>query len=452
MRKSRILWILLTMVAVLALTAVACGDNEEEEATATAPAETAAATPAETPEASPEGGVEVPGVTDTEILLGTHQPLTGVAASYSQIAKVTKAYFDYINDTEGGVYGRKVTLLIEDDQYSPPLTVEVIRRLVEQDNVFAIVGGLGTATHMQVVDYLKDRGIPDFFVSTGAIEWVKDPEARPNVFGLLPNYIAEGAVMGMYIAENYAGGKVGVIGQNDDFGEDGYRGVELGVGDALEVLPLETFEATDPDVNSQVDRLQAAGADAIVVFAIPTQAALSIKHARADLGWDVPIFISAVSANELTVAIAGPENAEGVISPVALKQAYQTDDPAIQEHIQIIKDYADIDSANYLTLYGQTIAEVFLNVLREAGPDLTREGLIDAAETAEPFLCSVCLFPGQMSETDHDASQTVVLGRVELAPEDTFGARWVPFGDAYTWEGILPEDLTVDDIQTIPFP
>ncbi len=456
MRKSRILWILLTMVAVLALAAVACGDDEDEDGEVTPPAETAAATPTEaameTPEVVTDGDEEVPGVTDTEVLLGTHQPLTGVAASYSQIAKVTKAYFDYINDTEGGVNGRKVTLLIEDDQYSPPLTVEVIRRLVEQDNVFAILSGLGTATHMQVVDYLMERGIPDFFVSTGAIEWVKDPEARPNVFGILPNYIAEGAVMGKYIAETYAGGKVGVIGQNDDFGEDGYKGVQVGIGDALEVLPLETFESTDPEVNSQVDRLQAADADVIVVFAIPTQAALSIKHARADLGWDVPIFISAVSANELTVAIAGAENAEGVISPLALKQAYETDDPAIEKHIEIIKEYADIETPNYLTVYGQTIAEVFLNVLQEAGPDLTREGLIEAAETADPFLCSVCLFPGQMSETDHDASQTVVLGEVEVAPEDAFGARWVPFGDAYTWEGVLPQDMTVDDIETLPFP
>lgn len=449
MRKSRIFWVLLTAVALVAMAAaaVACGGDNEKETTP--PAKTTAAG---TPAVSPEPVGETPGVTDTEIVIGTHQPLTGPAAAYSQISKATKAYFDFINETEGGVNGRKIKLLIEDDQYSPPLTVEVVRRLVEQDEVFAILGGLGTATHMQVVDYLKDQGVPDFFVSTGALEWVKDPEERPNVFGILPNYIAEAMVMGQYIADNYAGGKLGFIGQNDDFGEDGYEGIKRGVGDALEVLPMETFESADPDVNSQVDRLQAAGADVLVVFAVPRQAPAAVKHARADIGWDVPIFISTVSANELTILLAGADNMEGVITVEALKHAYETDDPAIQKHLEIMKQYAGIEGASNLTLYGQSLAEGFINVLKEAGPDLTREGLIDAAESAAPFKCSVCLFETKLSETDHDSTQTVVLSRVELDPAQQFGAKWVPFGDAYTWEGILPQDLAVEDLETVPFP
>lgn len=452
MRKSRVLWLLLIALALVAMAAVvvACGEDEDEEATP--PAETTAAgTPAAAASPRPTGE-KVPGVSDTEIIIGTHQPLTGPAAAYSQISKATKAYFDYINDTEGGVHGRKITLLIEDDQYSPPITVEVVRRLVEQKEVFAILGGLGTATHMQVVDYLKDKGVPDFFVSTGALEWVRDPEERPNIFGILPNYIGEGIVMGKYIAENYAGGKLGFIGQNDDFGEDGFEGIKRGVGDALEVLPMEKFEAADPDVNSQVDRLRSAGATVLVVFAVPRQAPAAVKHARADLGWDVPIFISTVSANELTILLAGAENMEGVISVEALKHAYETDDPAIQKHLEIMKQYAGIDGASNLTLFGQTLAEGFINVLNEAGPELTREGLIAAAERAAPFKCSVCLFESALSETDHDSSQTVVLSRVELDPEQQFGAKWVPFGDAYTWEGVLPQDLTVEDLQVVPFP
>jgi ABC-type branched-subunit amino acid transport system substrate-binding protein len=448
MRKSRILWILLTAVALGAVAAVACGGDDEKETTPPAKT-TAAGTPAASPRPT---GEKVPGVTDTEIVIGTHQPLTGPAAAYAQISKGTKAYFDYINETEGGVNGRKITLLVEDDQYSPPITVEVVRRLVEQDEVFAILGGLGTATHMQVVDYLKDQGVPDFFVSTGALEWVKNPEERPNVFGILPNYIGEGMVMGQYIAENYAGGKLGFIGQNDDFGQDGFEGVTRGVGDALEILPEETFEAADPDVNSQVDRLQAAGADVLVVFAVPRQAPAAIKHARADLGWDVPIFISTVSANELTILLAGADNIEGVMSVEALKHAYETDDPAIQKHLEIMKQYAGIEGASNLTLYGQSLAEGFLNVLKQAGPDLTREGLIQAAENGPAFTCSVCYFPAKLSKTDHDSTQTVVLSRVELDPAQQFGAKWVPFGDALTWEGILPQDLKVDDLKTVPFP
>ena len=139
---------------------------------------------------------QVPGVTEDEIILGTHTPLTGPVAVYSVMANATKAYFDYINATEGGVYGRKITYLLEDDGYSPPKTVDVVRKLVEQDKVFAIVGGLGTPTHLQVVDYLQDEGVPDLFIGSGAIEFVKDPVARPTVFGGPAfNYVGEGLAM-----------------------------------------------------------------------------------------------------------------------------------------------------------------------------------------------------------------------------------------------------------------
>jgi len=447
MRRSRIFWILLIAVAMLTLVAVSCGEDEEEKATP--PAGTAAAkTPATTPEAG-----DTTGVTDTQILIGTHQPLTGPAAAYAQISKGMLAYFDYINEAEGGVYGRKIKLLVEDDAYSPPQTVEVVRRLVEQDKIFAMLGGLGTATHMQVVDYLKDRGVPDFFVSTGALEWVKDPAARPNCFGVLPNYIAEGIIFGKYITETYPGVKVGVIGQNDDFGLDGYDGVKRGLGAGIELLPLETFESTDPDVNSQVDRLKAAGAGALVIFATPGQAPAAIRHARADLGWNVPILMTTVSANELTFLVAGAQNMEGVITNEALKHAYQTDDPAIALHLANMKKYAGQDAGSNLTLYGQTLAETFINILKTAGPNLTREGAIKAAENAGPYKCSVCLFTNSMSPTDHDASQSVVLSKAELDPTQTFGAKWVPFVDYfYSWQGILPQDLTADNMEKLPYP
>ena len=452
LRKPRIPWLLVIAVALLTVLAAACEEEDKGEVTPAAETPAVETPAAETPAASPEAVTEeVPGVTDTEILLGTHQPLTGVASSYSQIAKVTKAYFDYINDTEGGVYGRKITLLIEDDQYSPPLTADVVRKLVEQDKVFAILNGLGEATHLQVVDYLRDQGVPDMYVSTGAVEWVKDPEARPNVFGAIYNYVGEGTVTGMYIAEHFPGKKLGYIGQNDAFGFDGFDGVKRGVGDALEVLPMETFEPTDPDVNSQVDRLHSAGAEVLAIWGIPTHTGTAIRHARTDLGWDVPIFISQTSTNELTLALGGAENSEGIIGPLGLRQAYETDDPAVQKHIEIIKKYGGLDTPNYLTFYGQYIGEIMVLTLEKAGPDLTREGLIEGAESIKDWRCSVCLRPGSMSETDHDPAQGLVLGRVELAPEDAVGARWVTFGDAYNWQGINPDDITPDQIVIEPY-
>ena len=159
--------------------------------------------------------VVVPGVTDDEILLGTHTSLTGPIAVYSQIANTTKAYFDFINETKGGVNGRKIKYILEDDAYSPPKTVDLVRKLVEQDQIFALVNGLGTPTHLQVVDYLRERGVPDLFVGTGAIEWVKDPAARPNIFGSIANYVAEGVILGQYVAENFAGQKLGLMRQKE---------------------------------------------------------------------------------------------------------------------------------------------------------------------------------------------------------------------------------------------
>ncbi len=135
--------------------------------------------------------VEVPGVTDDEIVLGTHTSLTGPIAVYSQVPNTTKAYFDFINETKGGVNGRKITYLLEDDAYSPPKAVDLVRKLVEQDQIFALLNGLGTPTHLQVVDYLQEKGVPDLFVASGAIEWVKDPAARPMVFGSLNNYVGK---------------------------------------------------------------------------------------------------------------------------------------------------------------------------------------------------------------------------------------------------------------------
>ena len=141
------------------------------------------------------------GVTDDEIIIGTHTSLTGPIAVYSLIPNATKAYFDFINETEGGVHGRKIKFLMEDDAYSPPKTVDLVRKLVEQDQVFAIMQGLGTPTHMQVIDYLRDQNVPDLFVSSGAIEWVKDPVARPNIFGAIPHYVAVGTILGQYVAD-----------------------------------------------------------------------------------------------------------------------------------------------------------------------------------------------------------------------------------------------------------
>ncbi len=386
------------------------------------------------------GKVAVPGVTDDEIVLGTHTSLTGPVAVYSQIPNAAKAYFDFINETKGGVHGRKIKYLLEDDAYSPPKTVDLVRKLVEQDQIFALVNGLGTPTHLQVVDYLQEQGVPDLFVASGAIEWVKDPAARPMVFGSLHNYVGEGVILGQYIAENFAGQKLGLMRQNDDFGLDGITGIRTGVGDTLEIVGEESHEAIDADLNAQVDRLNAAGADVIAIWATPRLFSTAIKHARLDLDWDVPFILSTVSANEFSIALSGAEVIEGTVTVTPNRQGYETDDPGVAKHLEIISQYAGIDEANFLTIYGQYIGELTEVVLERAGKDLTRESLIKAAESINGFQCSVCLVPVNMSATDHDPIQSAVLTRAEAG-------KWVRFGNLISYEGTLPGNMTAADLK-----
>lgn len=432
MNKKRTLWLLAIIVTLTMLAGAACGGDGD-----------GGGDPTDSPDATePSPSGDVPGVTDTEIILGTHTPLTGPVSVYSAIANATNVYFEYINDTEGGVFGRKIVYLQEDDQYSPSLTVDLVKKLVEQDGVFAIVNGLGTPTHQQVVDYLQDAGVPDLFVATGATEWTKDPAARPTVFGSIANYIAEGTALGRHIAETFPGMSLGIIFQNDDFGLDGMEGLERGIGDALEIVGRESYEVTDPDLNSQVDSLSAAGADVIAAWVTPLLMSTAIKHARLDLDWDVPFVISGVSANELTIILTGEEEIEGTVSQVALHQSYEADHPGIIKHKEI---WGDPDTISQLTLYGQFIGELVVETLKLAGENPTRESLVEAAESLSDFVCSVCLFPANMSDTDHDPAETVILARVE-------NGQWVPFGDGISWEGILSGDLNLDSLTSVPSP
>lgn len=382
----------------------------------------------------------VPGVTDDEIILGTLTSLTGPIAVYSQIPNTTLAYFDYINETKGGVNGRKIKYILEDDAYSPPKTVDLVRKLVEQDQVFAVINGLGTPTHLQVVDYLKERGVPDLFVATGAIEWVKDPAARPNIFGSINHYVAAGVILGRYINENFAGQNLGLMRQNDDFGGDGIDGIRRAVGDTLNIVGEETHEAVDADLNSQVDRLNAAGADVIAIWATPRQFSTAIKHARLDLNWDVPFILSAVSGNEFSIGLSGPEVIEGTVTVTIARQAWEVDNPGVAKHAEIIRQYAGIEAPNFLTIYGQYIGELMEEALVRAGKDLTRESLIKAVESIDGFMCSVCLIPAKMSSTDHDPIQGAFLTRAE-------GGRWVRFGNLISYEGTLAGTMTAADLQ-----
>ena len=245
------------------------------------------------------GGSKVPGVTDTTITIGSHQPLTGPAApGYSEIAPSSKAMFDYINKN-GGINGRKIEYKYLDDAYNPTQTVSVVNQLVLQDNVFAIFNGLGTPTHEKVLDFLNSNKVPDLFVASGCKCW-DQPQKYPYTFGWQPKYTTEGAVMGKYIADNLKGKKVAYFYQNDDFGKDGVEGLDKYVPKS-QVVARETYTTSNTDLSSSIQKMQSAGADVVVSFSIPAFTAL-LKLGMLKAGWSPQLFVSNVGSDPVTLS------------------------------------------------------------------------------------------------------------------------------------------------------
>jgi len=434
-------WPLLLVAALAAamLLAVAC-EEEEEEGKAT-PGATAEAT------AGPLAG-DTTGVTDTEIKIGTLLPLsqTAAAAWGVPVSKSMQAYYDYIND-QGGIYGRKITLIIGDNQYNGPVASEAVRKLVEQDKIFALQGSLGTAAHGAVWKYLEEKGVPDMYILTGNAKWTV-PASRSR-FGFLVDYITEGRILGKYIADNFDGKKLGIIAQNDDFGKEGEQGLRTGLKDEnanMEIV-VEYYDETQNDVTAQTQRLKNANVDVIGFYGMPLQAASLFKTARETLSWDVPVVITGVDAVEIVAGLAGYSNIEGAVSVVFAHQAFETDNPGIAKHYEIMAKYAPDVTVDNLSLLGAIIGEYMVNVLRQAGPDLTRESFLDAAESMCEFQCSGCMVPSTMSSTDHRPIEVEVYLRATVdRSTDPPTFRWEPFGEPFGFES------TEDCVQPTPPP
>jgi branched-chain amino acid transport system substrate-binding protein len=372
------------------------------------------------------GAKEVPGVTDTEIKLGTHFALSqSPAAAYAPIAYGMKAYFDYIND-QGGVNGRKINFIIGDDHYNPSDTVEVVRQLVEQQHVFAVVLGLGEATHSAVYKYLEDNGVPDLFITSGLLKW-SEPVVRTRFAGSV-DFVTEGRMLGKYVVDHYPGAKLGLLLQNDEMGTDSEKGLNMAIeGSDVKVVAKETYEPINFDATAQAQRLRNSGADVVIAFAIPPQAASLVKNARETLSWDVPILVSGIDVSQIFLDLAGAQNAEGIVSIVMGHQINETDQPGIQQHIEIMKKYGNgIEPSNF-TLYGQGMAELTVEGLKGAGRDLTRDSLIDALESIRGWQCSACVVPMSLSPTDHRPLEIEMYDNVQ-------DGQWVSFGEPVSFE------------------
>jgi branched-chain amino acid transport system substrate-binding protein len=428
-KLSKFWLIFLALAALLLVLAVACEEEEEEEGTAT-PTAAVTGTPAETPTEV----TEVPGITDTEIILGSHFAQSGTyGAAFAPVLAGTKAYFNYVNAEEGGVCGRQIVFEVEDDQYDPAHAVEAVRKLVEQDEVFAIVIGLGTAAHSAVWEYLNEEGIPDLWIMSGAHKWAADPVAHPWSVAILPDYYVEATIVGKYISENMPGKKVGIIYQNDDFGKDELAGLKNGLDPTKnELVSEQSYESTAVDIRSQVTNMKNDGVEVVHGACIPGHCAQLVKAAQ-QMDWDVQIFIGYVNSDAAMFSYSNPQAMEGVITLQANKMYDWTDDPAIAEHHRIMSEYGDAPAGNF-TVVGQAAGELTVEALRATCDNLTREGLLDAVNTIFKDYQGDLSLPGitiTLSETDHLSFEAMKLLRATLT-EDGKG-KWEYFGDVISF-------------------
>jgi len=421
MPKPRKWWLLLPLA--LALTMMAALACEKEEVQKVIPTATPAAAITPVPTTAPAA---VPGVSDTEIVLGSHIVRSGnpAAALYSTYAQGLETYFRYVNEELGGACNRRVILKIEDDQYDPARAAEAVRKLLEQDKVFAIVGSLGTPTHSAVWEYLNREKVPDLFISSGARKWGADPEKYPYSIGFIPDYFSEGTIFGRFISENFPGKKVGILYQNDDFGQDGRQGVRNGLDpDKNQIVSEQSYEATATDIRSQIINLRRAGTEVLVLYALPGFTAQAIKETDR-LGWrrDIEIIHSYPSAGPMMFTLTSRELMEGVFSAYYMKPYDMTDDPAVANHQRVMRDYGG-PTPGPLTIYAHLLGDIVMETLRRTCDSLTREGLMDAAESLRNWQSDLAL-PGVMvnlSDGDHYAIQTLQMVRAT-------NGRYEPYG------------------------
>ena len=319
------------------------------------------------------------GVTDTEIKIGNIAPYSGPASAYATIAKTEAAYFKMVNDA-GGINGRKVTFISYDDGYSPPKTVEQVRKLVESDEVFAIYQVVGTPGNSAIQKYLNQKKVPQIFIGSGATKWA-DPKNYPWSMGWQPNYQSEARIYSRYIQKNFPGKTVGILYQNDDFGKDYLTGFHDVLGkDGKTIVSEVSFEVTSPTVDSQVVQIKGVNPDIFITVATPKFAAQAIKKIG-ELNWHPVQFLTNVSVSVSSVLKpAGLDNSQGIISAAYLKDPNDPqwkDDAGLKEwRAFMTKWYPEGDQADAATVFGYGVAKGLEQVLRQCGDDMTRENLM----------------------------------------------------------------------------
>jgi branched-chain amino acid transport system substrate-binding protein len=326
------------------------------------------------------------GITEKSIKIGAHYPLTGPASpGYSEIPTGVQAYFDWVND-HGGVNGRTLDYVYRDDAYNPTNTASVVNELVLNEEVFAIMGGLGTPTHSAVLDFLNGEQVPDLFVASGSLLW-DNPEENPYTFGWQPDYESEGKIAGQYIAENFPDAKVGLMLQADDFGEDGEKGIRQFLDD--QIVERQTYVPGTTDFTAQIAALQAAGADFVVSFTTPTYTAITQLTALRT-GYKPQWYYSNVGSDPVLVGQLLNKYSQGAVSDASLLDGALTteympgldapDDPWVKQWQAIWDASGQEGDLTNTRIYGMAQAYTLVQALLAAGQNPTRDDLVKAIE------------------------------------------------------------------------
>ncbi|HEX3707186.1 MAG TPA: ABC transporter substrate-binding protein [Mycobacteriales bacterium] len=360
-------------------------------------------------------------MTATTITIGSHQPLTGIAApGYDEIAPASAAYFKWVN-AHGGINGRTINFKYLDDAYNPATTSTVVTKLVEQDKVFGIFEGLGTPTHEAVVNRLNQEKVPDLFVASGCLCW-NNPSQDPETFGWLPDYTREGKILGQYVKQNFAGKKIGIFAQGDDFGQNGIKGFEDEIP-ASQIASIQQYDPTNTTITPLVKKLKDAGAQVVVSFTVPAFTAL-LKLTSLQLGFSPQLVVSSVGSDPVTLAglitafakqggttLKGEDLIQGIVTDGYLPSAADPSNSWIKLFEKIYKKY--MPAKTYPAFdgnieYGMASAYTFAQALVAAGKNLTRADIVSAVEgglTGGPNLV-----PYAYSSSDHSGITGVQMG------------------------------------------
>jgi branched-chain amino acid transport system substrate-binding protein len=373
---------------------------------------------------------QTPGVSATEIKVGNTNPYSGPASAYGTIGKAIGAYFKKVND-EGGVNGRKINYITYDDSYSPPKTVEMVRKLVEQDQVAFVFNTLGTPTNSAIHKYMNQQKVPHLLVATGATKW-NDPKNFPWTMGWQPNYQAEGQIYAKYVLKNVPDAKVGILYQNDDYGKDYLKGFKDALGDAVKkVVVLEqSYETTDPTIDSQIVNLKNSGANVFYNVTIPKFAVQAIKKAH-DIGWKPLHLLNSVSTSVgVVLKPAGLDASKGLLTTFYIKDPTDPQWKNGQDYKDWLawmkKYYPEGNVEDGFNVYAYAVSHTLVQVLKQCGNDLSRANIMRQAANLKDVTVPM-LLPGIKINTS--PTDFAPIEQEQLAKFD--GERWVLFGELY---------------------